>query len=178
MKAGNGDVRRRPATCAMTPTAAPRARPRALAPEQRLAPFPAPRYQPQKYNDIVAKIMKDLDAWTPEAEQQLCYEIKTFLLAGHETSAAMLTWSMYELSQHPEMLARVRAEAEEALPVTAAAARDAPEKAAQALPERPAVEGMRYTLGVLKEALRRYSVVPVVTRMTAVRCVVDFHWPP
>lgn len=30
--------------------------------------------------------------------------------------------------------------------------------------QRPAADGMTYTLAVLKEALRRYSVVPVVTR--------------
>ena len=31
--------------------------------------------------------------------------------AGHETSAAMLTWSVYELSQNPEALKKVKEEA-------------------------------------------------------------------
>lgn len=49
------------------------------------------------------------EPWSPESEVQLCYEIKTFLLAGHETSAAMLCWSLFELSQNAEALAAVGA---------------------------------------------------------------------
>lgn len=47
-------------------------------------------------------------SWTNALEKQLCYEIKTFLLAGHETSAAMLTWTLYELTQRPDALAKVK----------------------------------------------------------------------
>ena len=45
--------------------------------------------------------------WSAELEQQLCYEVKTFLLAGHETSAAMLCWSVFELSQSQEYMNKV-----------------------------------------------------------------------
>ncbi len=48
------------------------------------------------------------EAWDAALETQLCYEIKTFLLAGHETSAAMLTWTLYELTQNDEAMAKVR----------------------------------------------------------------------
>lgn len=41
-------------------------------------------------------------------ETQLCYELKTFLLAGHETSAAMLMWSVFELSQNEAARKKVR----------------------------------------------------------------------
>lgn len=90
------------------------------------------------------------EKWSSAVEEQLCYEVKTFLLAGHETSAAMLTWSIFELSQNPEALAKVREEAEVAL--------------VGETPTREAVEGMQWTLCALKESLRKYSVVPVVTR--------------
>ena len=47
------------------------------------------------------------ETWSAVLETQLCYEVKTFLLAGHETSAAMLTWTLYELTRRPDMLAKV-----------------------------------------------------------------------
>ena len=32
----------------------------------------------------------------------------TMLIAGHETTAAVLTWAMFELAQQPELVAKVR----------------------------------------------------------------------
>ena len=103
--------------------------------------------------------------WGPAVEEQLCYEIKTFLLAGHETSAAMLTWTLYELSQNAEALAKVREEAEVALNGDRI--------------EKEKVEGMVWTLSSLKESLRKYSVVPVVTRnMNSIDDIGGYTLPP
>lgn len=44
---------------------------------------------------------------SPTVEEQLCFEIKTILLAGHETSAAMLTWTLLELTRDPDSLEKV-----------------------------------------------------------------------
>jgi cytochrome P450 len=90
-------------------------------------------------------------AW---ATSQLRDEIKTFLLAGHETSSLMLTWALYEITQHPEVEARVYAEACNVFPDPSFAQ----------MPDYKSFRGLSYTEAVLKEALRKYSVVPVVTR--------------
>eukprot|EP00879_Flechtneria_rotunda_P019652 GHRR01020649.1.p1 GENE.GHRR01020649.1~~GHRR01020649.1.p1 ORF type:complete len:480 (+),score=98.10 GHRR01020649.1:247-1686(+) len=107
--------------------------------------------------DILDRILAAIETagtkWNAAIEAQLCYEMKTFLLAGHETSAAMLMWSTYELCRHPQQREKVIQEAVRAF---------GPSGSNTAT--RPAVDNMLYTLSVLKEALRRYSVVPVVTR--------------
>ncbi|KDD71864.1 cytochrome P450, partial [Helicosporidium sp. ATCC 50920] len=113
------------------------------------------------------------ETWGPATERQLVFEIKTFLLAGHETSAAMLSWTLYELSVRPDLRARVREEARAHLPQHWGRVREeaaAEDKAATEVavdspePAREQVERMEYSLSCLKESLRKYSVVPVVTR--------------
>jgi len=129
----------------------------------------APAAAPPRRADILDRVLAAIEAsgarWSAAIETQLCYELKTFLLAGHETSAAMLTWSTFELARAPpSSLAKVRAEArrvfgpEAAAPGATGTPRGDP-------PRRDVDAGLDYTLAVLKEALRRYSVVPVVTRL-------------
>ena len=75
-------------------------------------------------------------------EKQLCFEIKTFLLAGHETSAAMLTWTMYELSRNGTAMGRVVCEAEHVFG-----------KLDQgALPTRDSLASLEYSLAVAPQS--------------------------
>ena len=108
--------------------------------------------------DTIDRIMDDVafmgGKWNAVVEKQLCYEVKTFMLAGHETSAAMLAWSLYELTQNPACLAKVREEADRVFPTD------------DAVPTKDEVEKMDYTYAVLKETLRKYSVVPTVVRVS------------
>lgn len=108
---------------------------------------------------MLAAIEARGEAWSPALETQLCYEVKTFVLAGHETSAAMLTWSLYELSVgDPALITAVRAEAAATLGSDAASP--------PPVVSREAAEtGLNFTLACLKETLRKYTVVPVVTRV-------------
>ena len=127
------------------------------------------------HDDILERMLAAIEArgeaWTPALETQLCFDVKTFLLAGHETSAAMLTWTLYELcsgggvdgGEGTECLAAVRAEAAVVLGVQAG--QPAP---SATIPAREAAEsGLDTALACLKESLRKYTVVPVVTRVVA-----------
>ncbi len=44
------------------------------------------------------------------SDDDICSQLLTLLVAGHETTATTLAWIFYELHRHPEMLARLRAE--------------------------------------------------------------------
>ena len=49
------------------------------------------------------------------SSKQLRDDLMTMLIAGHETTAAVLTWTFYELTQQPELMARVQKEVDEVL---------------------------------------------------------------
>ena len=67
----------------------------------------------------------------------------------------MLAWAVYELSRHPEALARVRAEAAQLPPLDAT----------DGFPDATSLKSsLGYCEAVLKETLRLYSIVPIVSR--------------
>jgi len=82
-------------------------------------------------------------------------EIKTFIFAGHETSSMMLSWALYELFCNPECMQKVLDEANRVF---------TPDLKGD-LPSYEKLQELTYTHNVLKEALRKYYIVPVVTRV-------------
>jgi cytochrome P450 len=86
------------------------------------------------------------------SDQQLRDEVMTMLLAGHETTAALLTWTWYLLSQHPPVEAQLHAEIDTVL--------------AGRLPTVADMPQLRYTRMVLAEALRLYPPAWVIGRRT------------
>jgi cytochrome P450 len=75
-------------------------------------------------DDLLGALLRARDAdGQPIPEQQLRDEVITMFLAGHETTAVALTWALWLLSQHPEVLERCVAEVDAVLgdrPPTAA----------------------------------------------------------
>lgn len=76
----------------------------------------------------------------------------TMLVAGHETTAAVLTWSTFLLATHPETMAEVQAEVDEVLGKT---------------PGRPTFDDlkeMQKVRHVIAESLRLYPEPPILIR--------------
>lgn len=76
------------------------------------------------------------------SDRQLCDQIQSMILAGHETTANALTWCWTLLSQHPEALRRLRGEARSVLGGRPADFADLP--------------ALKYTRMVFDETLRLY----------------------
>ncbi len=82
---------------------------------------------------------------------QLRDDLMTMLIAGHETTAAVLTWALFELAQDPGYLAKVRAEIDDVLPAG----------------KQPAYEDLRRltrTRLCVAESLRLYPEPPLLIR--------------
>ncbi len=88
-------------------------------------------------------------------------QIKTFLAAGHESSALALTWTFVLLARHPEADARLAAE-------LSAVLGDRPPTSAD-LPRLP------YTRMVIKETLRLYPPLWMTGRQAARPCEIGGH---
>jgi cytochrome P450 len=47
---------------------------------------------------------------TEDDKLSICHQLKTFYLAGHETTSIAISWSIWLLSRHDQILAKLRAE--------------------------------------------------------------------
>ncbi|KAK8054510.1 hypothetical protein PG994_009577 [Apiospora phragmitis] len=98
--------------------------------------------QPDRLRTAVALGLQNVETLTSDVLEETCDQLKTFFFAGHDSTSAVLTWAMYELSHTPHALKSVRDELDTLFGKDGA--RD------------PAVliHRMRYISAVLKEAMR------------------------
>ena len=110
------------------------------------------RDAPEEHFDFLSMFMmtRDRETGEPMSEKELIDEVLTLIVAGHETTAAALTWTWYLVSQHPEVAEQLQAEADRA---------DA--EPAMGL---GAAEAMSFTHQVLQESLRLYPPGWLLTR--------------
>ena len=110
------------------------------------------RAHPGAKDDLLHRLMhaRDPESGQSMNDEQLVDNLLTFYLAGHETTAKALTWTLYLLARSPEW---TRALEEEIARVTGGAAIAAGH-----------IEQLVRTQQVLKESMRLYPPVPLMTR--------------
>lgn len=103
-------------------------------------------------NDILGILMEARDQRSGRAmtDQQLVNEIRTLIVAGHETTASTLNWIWYLLSYHPEV--------EEKL------SRELSLRFDSEVPHLDELPNFSYTRQVIEEALRLYPAGWLMTR--------------
>jgi enediyne biosynthesis protein E7 len=106
----------------------------------------------EEHFDFLSMFMhtRDRETEQPMSDKELIDEVLTLIVAGHETTAAALTWTWYLVSQHPAAAEALAAEAA-ATPAAGPLSLDA-------------AEAMAYTHQVLQESLRLYPPGWLLTR--------------
>jgi cytochrome P450 len=97
----------------------------------------------KKESDLLQMLLDTRDSdGSPMTEQQMRDELRTLLLAGHETTAAAMSWTWYLLAQNPEIEARLQRELQSVLGGRPPRADD--------------LRHLSYTGMVIKESMRLY----------------------
>jgi cytochrome P450 len=106
-------------------------------------------------DDLLSMLMSARDEETGQAmtDEQLHDEVLITIFAGHETTASLLTWTLYLLSKHTEVEAKLHEELDRVLQGRTPTMDDIP--------------NLPYTRMVLDETLRLYSPVPILARDAA-----------
>tara|TARA_R110002051_G_scaffold25371_5_gene61981 strand:- start:4984 stop:6339 length:1356 start_codon:yes stop_codon:yes gene_type:complete len=103
-------------------------------------------------DDLATKIMTTPDPETGEmfSVEEMVDQVAIFFLAGHETSASALAWTLYLMALYPDWQEKVAAEAD-------GLAQDF-----------GSVSKLRISRDVFRESLRLYPPVPMMVRETTV----------
>ncbi|KAG8794251.1 hypothetical protein FRC12_025164, partial [Ceratobasidium sp. 428] len=97
------------------------------------------------------------------SDDEVLGQISTFLAAGHETTSTTTAWALYALSKQPHIQAKLREELQDAK-----------------LGEEPSMaelEKLTYLDNVIRETLRLYPAVPMVSRMAYEDAVIPVGQP-
>ncbi|MGH8736776.1 MAG: cytochrome P450 [Burkholderiales bacterium] len=114
-------------------------------------------------NDLMHRLMAARDPESGQAmdDERLIDNLLTFYLAGHETTARALSWTLYLLSRSPEWSAALEDE-------VARVAGGEPVEAAH-------IERLALTQQVLKESMRLFPPVPMMSRQAVADTTLGGH---
>jgi cytochrome P450/NADPH-cytochrome P450 reductase len=103
--------------------------------------------------DLLGRMLHGIDKQSGEGlpDVNIRAQCITFLVAGHETTSGLLSFAIYYLLKHPDVLERARAEVGQVLGNTA-------------WPTFEQVQRLRYVRQILDETLRLWPTAPGFTR--------------
>ncbi|MEU1503146.1 cytochrome P450 [Streptomyces sp. NPDC005732] len=104
----------------------------------------------QRTDDLLGRMLTAVDPLTGEglSEENVRYQMATFLIAGHETTSGLLSFATHQLLAHPEVLVRARRNVDELLGTRT--------------PTFDDLVGLDYLGQVLRETLRLYPTAPAI----------------
>lgn len=103
---------------------------------------------PQGRSDILDTMLGATDPATGEhlSDENIRYQLVTFLIAGHETTSGLLTFTLHQLMKHPQVLARAQRQVDEVCGSDA--------------PAFEHLSRLTYVEAMLKESLRLWPTAP------------------
>jgi cytochrome P450 len=109
------------------------------------------RSQAAKHNDLLDMLLNASDDHGElMSDKQIHDEVITIFTAGHETTANLLTWTLYLLAHHPDVLAKLRQELDALLQGE--------------IPTAEELQQLIYTRAVLNESMRLRPPVGIMMR--------------
>jgi cytochrome P450 len=103
-------------------------------------------------HDLLGLLLEAKDEETGEglSDEEIRNELRTFLVAGHETTSVALTWTLVLLSKHPAVLQRLCKEVDDAL--------------GGKVPTLANLPSLRYATMVCEESMRLYPPIWMTSR--------------
>jgi cytochrome P450/NADPH-cytochrome P450 reductase len=101
-------------------------------------------------HDLLNRMLQGRDPATGKglSDENIRYQLVTFLIAGHETTSGLLSFALYELLKNPQTLARAREQVDEVL--------------GREMPRFEHLAKLTYIDQVLKETLRIWPTAPAI----------------
>jgi cytochrome P450 len=118
-------------------------------------------------SDLLSSLMtaRDEESGASMGDQQIRNEVMGLLLAGYETTANALTWTIYLLSQHPWVAERLYSQVHQAL--------------GGCMPSSSDLKNLPYLRQVLDESLRLFPPAWIIGRRALASDVMGgYHVPP
>ncbi|NGP60472.1 bifunctional cytochrome P450/NADPH--P450 reductase [Paenibacillus thiaminolyticus] len=115
--------------------------------------------------DLLARMLTAKDPETGQQldDQNIRYQIITFLIAGHETTSGLLSFAIYFLLKHPEVLEKAYREVDEVL--------------TGPLPTYEQVLKLKYVRMILNESLRLWPTAPQFSLFAKEDTVIGGKYP-